>query len=115
MLVLIVLVVAVVLIVALAVLFVVRVVVFILTGSEVFFGLFIALVDFVHPGGPVLQEAGEFAAFGALLAIALTALFLVGLIERRDQTRMRLGYDSWTAILLYMAGIAVLYTIRPAA
>lgn len=82
-------------------------------GTNIFNVTIIALVDFLHPGGPVLQEAGPFAAFGALMAIALTGLFMVGLIERRDRTWLRLGPDSLAAIALYMAGIVVLYMIRP--
>ena len=84
-------------------------------GTNLFNVTIIALVDFVHPGGPVLQEAGQFAAFGALMAITLTALFLVGLIERRDRTWLRLGPDSLAAIGVYLAGVAVLYLIRPTA
>lgn len=82
-------------------------------GTNLFNVTIIVLVDFLHPGGPVLQEAGRFAAFGALMAIVLTAVFLVGLVERRDRTWLRLGPDSLAAIGIYLAGIVVLYLIRP--
>lgn len=82
-------------------------------GTNLFNVTIIALVDFVHPGGPVLQETGQFAAFGAVIAIILTAVFLVGLVERRDRTWLRLGLDSMAAICIYAAGIGVLYLIRP--
>lgn len=84
-------------------------------GTNLFNVTIIVLVDFLHPGGPVLQAAGPFAAFSALIAIGLTSLFLVGLIERRDRTWCRMGPDSLLAILLYAGGLALLFTMRPGA
>jgi cation:H+ antiporter len=81
-------------------------------GTNLFNMNIIVLVDALHPGDPVLVEAGRFAAFGALLAIVLTAVFLVGLIERRDRTVLRMGIDSLAAIVCYVAGVAVLYQLR---
>lgn len=81
-------------------------------GTNLFNVTIIVLVDALHPGGPVLVETGRFASFGALLALALTALFLVGLIERRDRTVGRLGIDSIAALLVYAGGLAVLYALR---
>jgi cation:H+ antiporter len=72
----------------------------------------IVLVDALHPGDPVLLEAGRFASFGALLAIVLTAVFLVGMIERRDRTVFRMGIDSLFAIACYAGGLVVLYQLR---
>jgi cation:H+ antiporter len=81
-------------------------------GTNLFNVTIIAIVDAVHPGGPVLVEAGRFAAFGALLAIVLTGLFLVGMIERRDRTVLRMGYDSLAALACYAGGVVVLYQLR---
>lgn len=81
-------------------------------GANMYNVTIIVLVDALHPGGPVLMEIASFAAFGALLAIVLTAVFLVGMIERRDRTVMRMGYDSLTALACYAAGVVVLYQLR---
>lgn len=81
-------------------------------GAIVFNVAILVLVDALYPGGPVLLEAGRFASFGALLALVLACLFLIGLIERRDRTIGRLGIDSVLALLTYVAGLAVLYTLR---
>jgi cation:H+ antiporter len=81
-------------------------------GTNLFNVTIIAVVDALHPGGPVLAQAGPFAAFNALLAIVLTALYLVGLLERRDRTVLRMGFDSLAALLCYAAGIVVLYQLR---
>jgi cation:H+ antiporter len=81
-------------------------------GTNLFNVTIIVLVDALHPGGPVLVEAGRFASFGALLALLLTALFLAGMVERRDRTIGRLGIDSVIALLTYAAGLFVLYALR---
>lgn len=81
-------------------------------GTNLFNVTIIVLVDALHPGGPVLVEAGRFASFGALLALLLTALFLIGMVERRDRTVGRLGVDSILALLTYGAGLVVLYGLR---
>lgn len=81
-------------------------------GTNLFNVTIIVLVDALHPGGPVLLEAGRFASFGALLALVLTALYLIGLVERRDRTVGGLGIDSVLAVGAYLAGLIVLYTLR---
>lgn len=81
-------------------------------GTNLFNVTIIVLVDALYLGDSVLVEAGRFASFSALLALFLTALFLVGLIERRDRTVLRMGIDSLTAFFVYGAGVAVLYTLR---
>lgn len=69
-------------------------------------------VDLVAPGDPVFNGVGTFAAAGALLGIVVTAIFLLGIAERRDRTFLRLGYDSCAVVLVYLGGMAVLYTMR---
>lgn len=81
-------------------------------GTNLFNVTIIVLVDALYPGDSVLVEAGRFASFSALLALILTTLFLVGLIERRDRTVLRMGIDSLAAFFVYGAGVAVLYTLR---
>jgi cation:H+ antiporter len=81
-------------------------------GTNLFNVTILVLVDAIHPGKPVLPEAGRFAAFGALLALMLTATFLVGMLERRDRTVLRMGIDSAVVLLAYFAGVVVLYGLR---
>lgn len=70
------------------------------------------VVDILSSGGPVLGNVGTFATFGTLLAIALTALFLAGLAERRDRSVFRMGFDSIAVFLVYAGGLVLLYTLR---
>ena len=81
-------------------------------GTNLFNVLIIAAVDLLHPGPPVLGQIGVFAAFGALLAAFLTLLFVVGMVERRDRTVLRMGLDSLAAIACYAGGLAVLYHLK---
>jgi cation:H+ antiporter len=81
-------------------------------GTNLFNVIILVLVDALHDGEPVLVAAGPFAAFGALLAVVLTAIFLVGMLERRDRTVMRMGVDSLAALACYAAGVVVLYQLR---
>jgi cation:H+ antiporter len=81
-------------------------------GTNLFNVTIIFAVDVLYAGGPVLAETSRFAGFGALLAIVLTALYLAGMIERRDRTFLRMGYDSIGVLLAYGAGVVVLYQLR---
>lgn len=81
-------------------------------GTNLFNVTIVVLVDALHPGGPVLLETGRFASFAALLALVLTSLFLIGLVERRDRTIAGLGIDSVLVLLTYAGGLGVLYALR---
>jgi cation:H+ antiporter len=73
------------------------------------------VIDLLGSGEPVISQLGAFSAFGAMLGVVLTSLFLVGLAERRDRTLLRMGYDSILVILAYCGGVVLLYTLRDAA
>lgn len=81
-------------------------------GTNLFNVMIIVLVDALHPGEPILTSIGAFAGFGALLAMLLTAIYLVGMVERRDRTVMRMGVDSLLAVVVYAAGLVVMYRLK---
>lgn len=81
-------------------------------GTNLFNVTIIVLVDVLHPGPPVMLEAGRFAGFGALLALALTAFFILGMLERRNRTVLRMGFDSIAVLAAYGGGVMVLYGLR---
>ncbi|NMG56107.1 hypothetical protein [Aromatoleum aromaticum] len=66
--------------------------------------------------GVVVWVAGtrvaHLATFAAILAIAVTALFIAGLLERRHVMILRMGGDSLLVLATYAAGLTVLYTLR---
>ncbi|HEX7061196.1 MAG TPA: hypothetical protein VF200_04450 [Woeseiaceae bacterium] len=55
---------------------------------------------------------GAFEAVSALLGAMLTGVFLVGLLERRNPTIMRMGSDSLAVMLLFAGGVVILYIIH---
>ncbi|MCK5746922.1 MAG: sodium:calcium antiporter [Oricola sp.] len=69
-------------------------------------------VDVIAAGEPVLSVVGDFAAVGALLGVATTGLFLMGLAERRDAAILRMGIDSIFVIATYIGGLVLLYSMR---
>jgi cation:H+ antiporter len=81
-------------------------------GTNLFDLVLVVLVDLAYSGGPVLGEAGAFSAAAALLGIAVTAIAVAGLIERRDRAVLRMGIDSLLMIVAYLAGLALLYRLR---
>ncbi|GLQ55345.1 sodium:calcium antiporter [Devosia nitrariae] len=70
------------------------------------------LVDAAAPGDPVLGQVDTFAVFGALVGIALTALFIIGMAERRDKTVTRMGIDSLAVLFVYAVSLVILYFLR---
>lgn len=81
-------------------------------GTNLFDVALIFVADLLYFGPPVLQEVGRFSTFAALLAIAVTTISLVGILERRDTAIARLGIDSIAITAVYLGGLAILYQLR---
>ena len=81
-------------------------------GGNLFDLMLVFVVDAVYAGGPVLNEVGRFSSLAALLGIALTAIYLAGLLERSDRAVFRIGLDSMAALVVYLGGLALLYQLR---
>jgi len=77
-------------------------------GTNLFNLMLLLLADAVTPGEPVLASAGIFEALGALLALLMTGCFTVGLLERKDRTVWRMGYDAVVSLLLFCGGMLVM-------
>lgn len=80
-------------------------------GSNIFNLLLIFLTDLVFIGDPVLNYAGRFEIAAALLGIVMMAVLLLGLLERRDRTIFRMGYDSAALIVIFLGGVVILYAL----
>jgi cation:H+ antiporter len=81
-------------------------------GTNLFDTSFLFVIDVTGGGDAVINSAGRFEAFAALIAISVTAIFLVGLAERRNRTVFRMGYDSLAVMATYLAGLIILYFLR---
>lgn len=68
----------------------------------------LALVALIA-GGPTFAGALEPTVFAAGLGILVTAIYLVGLLERRDRTIARMGWDSLLVLLLGFCGIGIMF------
>lgn len=81
-------------------------------GTNLFNIALIFLADAVYAGDPVLSLSGSFEVIGAILAVLLTGIFIIGLIERRNISILRMGPDSLAALLLFGGGVALLAQAR---
>jgi cation:H+ antiporter len=61
---------------------------------------------------PVLPYAGDTNAWLGALGIALTAIYCFGLIGRPERAHLRIGPDSWLAVVVFGLGIAGLFALR---
>lgn len=81
-------------------------------GTNLFDIGLIFLVDAIDPAGLALNEVGQFSLVAALLGIAVTTVYLIGLIERKNRAIFRMGIDSIIVLLLYIGGMVLLYQLR---
>jgi cation:H+ antiporter len=80
-------------------------------GTNLFNLALIFLADWVYAGPPILLAAGTFEIVGSLLAVLITGVFVVGLLQRQSRAIFRMGYDSLAALLLFAIGMAALADI----
>jgi cation:H+ antiporter len=80
-------------------------------GTNLFDLLLIPVADLAYRKGPILATAGRFETVAALLGLVLTAIYVIGLLERRNRTVFRMGYDSLAAIVVFAVGLVLLFGI----
>lgn len=72
----------------------------------------IVFADALYRGEPITTFAGPFETVATLLGIVLTSIYLVGLLERKNRTFARMGYDSRAVSCSYAAGVVLLSFIQ---
>ena len=70
--------------------------------------MLVPVADILFRGGPILNQAGRFEIVAAILGIVLTGIYIVGLLDRRNRTFLRMGHDSLAAIAAYAVGVLAL-------
>lgn len=70
------------------------------------------LADLFYRDGPVLAAVDPSAAYAAAMGIVATAIYVMGLLERRNRALLGMGLDSLAVLLLYVASLLVLYQLR---
>ncbi len=83
-----------------------------LYGGNMFNMSLIFVVDMLDGGGPAMAELGAFSVVAAMLGALLAAVFIIGMVERRDRTVLRMGWDSAAVLILYAGGVALLFSLR---
>lgn len=81
-------------------------------GSNAIMLALLFLTDIVHTDGPILAMVDRSAAFAAAVGIAVTGIYLVGLVMRRQVTVFRMGIDSFAVLILYLVSLVGLYVLR---
>jgi cation:H+ antiporter len=80
-------------------------------GSNVYNLLLIFVTDVVYVGEPVLNHVSPFETVAALMGIVMTGILLLGLLERRDRTILKMGYDSAAMLVVFAGGLVLLYRL----
>jgi cation:H+ antiporter len=81
-------------------------------GSNAMDATLVGLADVFYREGPILQAVDRSSTFMAAVAIILTCVYLVGMIERRDRVIWRMGLDSALVLPLYLGALGILYFLR---
>jgi cation:H+ antiporter len=81
-------------------------------GTNLFSITLLFVVDLIYPGGPILQEVGQFSLLAILLGIAVTTICVSGLIVRPTRAVFRMGFDSVLIMCTTAVGLVLLYKMR---
>lgn len=80
-------------------------------GSNAIMIALLFLCDAGYPG-PILNTVGPSGTLAAVSGIAVTGIYLVGLLLRRNRAVLRMGIDSWIVLAAYLATLVALYRLR---
>jgi len=69
-------------------------------------------VDLAYSDGTIFAALEPSSTLLGLLGITLAAIYLWGVLERRDRTLMSLGVDSFFVLMTYVAGLTLLGTME---
>lgn len=81
-------------------------------GSNAIMAAFLFLTDVAFTEGPILDTVDRSGAFAAAAGIAVTGVYLVGLILRDRRVFLRMGVDSLVVLVGYALTLAGLYALR---
>jgi cation:H+ antiporter len=70
------------------------------------------LADAAYREGPILAATDRSGMLAAAVGMVVTAILLLGLLERRNQTVARMGLDSLAVLVTYGLGLIGLYHLR---
>ena len=68
--------------------------------------------DVLYRAGPILQDTSPSVSLSLSFGIAVTAIFLTGLIVRRKPRLGRFGLDSVLVLVVFAASLLAYYLVR---
>jgi cation:H+ antiporter len=80
-------------------------------GSNGIMVALIFLADLFYREGPILGVVESASMFTVAMGVVVTCAYVVGMVERRNQTVLRMGLDSVAVLGLYAGSLVVLYFI----
>jgi cation:H+ antiporter len=81
-------------------------------GGNMLLVALLFLADIFYRPGPILGIADRSATLSVAAGILMTATYLIGMVERRDRTVLRLGFDSAAVLVIYLVTLGGLYLLR---
>jgi cation:H+ antiporter len=81
-------------------------------GSNLIMLVLVFPADVLYRGGPILQGASRTVSLALAFGLAVTAIFLIGLIVRRKPRIGAFGLDSILVLLTFMASLVAYYHVR---
>ena len=67
--------------------------------------------DVAYRDGPIFDAMPADSTFLGALGIVVCALYLWGILERRDRSVLGMGYDSFAVLIVYLGGLAIYWTL----
>jgi cation:H+ antiporter len=81
-------------------------------GSNLIMLVLVFPADILYRGGPILQGASQTVSLALAFGIAVTAIYLVGLIVRRKPRVGVLGLDSVLVMITFLGSLVAYYYVR---
>lgn len=81
-------------------------------GSNLIMLVLIFPADILFRGGPILQETSRTVSLALAFGLAVTAIYLTGLIVRRKPKIGAFGLDSILVLVTFLASLAAYYHVR---
>ena len=81
-------------------------------GSNLIMLVLVFPADVLYRGGPILQGTSQTVSLALTFGIAVTAIYLVGLIVRRKPKLGMLGLDSVLVMLTFIGSLGAYYYVR---
>ena len=81
-------------------------------GSNLIMLVLVFPADILYRGGPILQGTSQTVSLALAFGIAVTAIYLVGLIVRRKPRIGVLGLDSVLVMITFLGSLVAYYYVR---